>query len=44
MLMIEVTSSKGYQKIYFPKHPILTKLSGETQDRIMANVSRSTQR
>jgi hypothetical protein len=44
MLMIEVVSSKGNQKIYFPKHPILTKLSGATRDRIMTEVSRSTQR
>lgn len=44
MLMIEVVSSKGNQKIYFPKHPILTKLSAATRDRIMTEVSRSTQR
>lgn len=36
MLKIEVvSSSKKPQFIYFPKHPILTKLSGATRDRIM---------
>lgn len=44
ILKIEVISSRGRQFIYFPKHPILTKLSNATRDRIMEEVSRSTQR
>jgi hypothetical protein len=34
----------GKQYLYFPKHPILTKLSDATRNRIMEEVSRSTQR
>lgn len=34
----------GRQFLYFPKHPILTKLSDATRNRIMLEVSRSTQR
>ena len=37
-------SSRGKQFIYLPRHPILTKLSESTKDRIMTEVSRSTQR
>jgi hypothetical protein len=34
----------GKEYLYFPKHPILTKLSDATRNRIMEEVSRSTQR
>ena len=44
ILKIEIVSSLGRQFIYFPDHPILTKLSGPTRNRIMLDVSRSTQR
>ena len=46
MLKIEIVSisSKKKQDVYFPKHPILTTLSPTTRDRIMLEVSRSTQR
>ena len=32
------------QTVYFPKHPILTYLSGQTRDNIMMEVGRETQR
>jgi len=41
---IEIVSTLGKQYIYFPEHPILTKLSHPTRNRIMLDVSRSTQR
>lgn len=44
ILKIEIVSTLGKQYLYFPKHPILTKLSDATRDRIMQEVSRSTQR
>jgi hypothetical protein len=46
MLKIEILSisSKKKQFVYFPNHPILRTLSPTTRDRIMLNVSRSTQR
>lgn len=55
MLSIEIKSEdlssseinnneKKTQTVYFPKHPILTYLSGETRDMIMINVGRETQR
>jgi hypothetical protein len=44
ILKIEIVSTLGKQCLYFPKHPILTKLSDATRDRIMEEVSRSTQR
>ena len=44
ILKIEISSTLGKQLLYFPQHPILTKLSDTTRDRIMLEVSRSTQR
>ena len=35
ILKIEIVSTLGKQYIYFPKHPILTKLSDDTRNRIM---------
>lgn len=37
-------SGNKKQFVYFPNHPILKTLSPTTRDRIMLNVSRSTQR
>lgn len=46
MLKIEIVSisSRRKQDVYFPNHPILKTLSPTTRDRIMLEVSRSTQR
>jgi hypothetical protein len=35
ILKIEIVSTLGRQYIYFPEHPILTKLSHPTRNRIM---------
>lgn len=37
---IEIVSTEDKQYIYFPKHPILTKLSDATRNRIMEEVTR----
>ena len=39
----KLDSEKETQTVYFPKHPILTYLSGESRDRIMMDVRRQTQ-
>lgn len=46
MLKIEIISISSHrrQDVYFPNHPILKTLSPTTRDRIMLEVSRSTQR
>lgn len=48
ILSIEIScfngKEKGFQFIYFPKHPIFNYLASDTRDSIMMNVKRETQR
>lgn len=43
ILKIELRANRKKQTVYFPKHPVLNQLSGETRDRIMLEVGRETQ-
>jgi hypothetical protein len=48
ILSIEISShngkEKGFQYIYFPKHPVFSYLAADTKDSIMMGVKRETQR